>query len=807
VPGISKIILTFLSLFAVAANAQFYTVSGKVSNSALEPIAFVNVSVIDNPSLSTTTDVKGQYQLKITEGSYVLVFSMQGFSTFKLPVTVTNADVVQNAILEHETEFEGVRVQAKKTDRSLEIIRNVIQNKYRYMYTGAYTVDAYIKATQSEQVQKKKKDTSSAVLPSQLDMAEVYLTMHQAPPGKLKEERTGVTIRGNQEGLFYLTHTDGEFNFYKNLLEIPALSESPFLSPVSNSGIIAYKYKMLKVYRENGVRYYKIKIQPGALGNALVSGEIIIQDSVWAIHSLTLSFPKYHMAEYDFFEVSQEYELNDSLYYLKKQQFIYNARYGKTKSSGRTAVYYSHYTPKQAFGKKFFNNELSSTSEIAYERDSSFWNTIRQEPFTKEELSFIRKSDSAKALHSQKYWQDSVDKVYNRITFKKLLLTGQGNYKRSVERQWSFKPLMFIYLPVYIAGPRLDFWAYYDKTFKNKKAVSFFQRVNYGFQNNDIKGTTTFSKLYNPFTRGSITASAGSDFGVINPNAAWVAVFSRQNFYTQEFGSLFHRRELINGLYLGTGIEYSNRHSISNYNFDSRTDSTNLFPEGNSPVDFESYMALYGSCYISYTPFQKYIREPNQKLILGSKWPDFSVRYRKGVSVLGSTVDFDYLEYGIDQEFKIGLAGLSKYRILSGKFLNTNDLRLVDYKFQRRAGPIFFSNPLYSFQGIDSTYSTIRRFYEAHYFHRFNGALLNKIPLLKKLNLIECAGGGLLYTYERNMKYAEVFIGLEKIVRIWKERVKVGFFYVVAESNISTIQPQFKFTIEVYDKVRNKWSF
>mgnify|MGYP000394966511 FL=1 len=796
----------FFCSWTVNASAQFYHVSGKVTNSALEPIAFVNVSVLDNAALNTSTDIKGNYRLQITEGSYVLVFTMEGFKTLKLPVTISQGDVIQNVILElEETEFRGAVVVGKKVDRSVEIIKYAIQNKYKYMYSDPYTIDAYIKATQSEENKPKKKDTIKQE--AQLNMAEVYLTLHHAPPDKIKEERTGVTIRGSKEDLFYLTHTDGDFNFYKNLVEIPALSESPVLSPISNSGVIAYKYKMVKVFRENGIKYYRIRVQPGVLGNALVTGEIVIRDSLWSIHSLTLSFPKYHMAEYDFFEVSQEYEMNDSQYLLKKQEFIYRARYGKSKSSGRTVVYYSNYVPKKVFKKRFFNTEVSSTEQMAYERDSSFWNTIRKEPFTREELNFIRKNDSFLALKSQKHWQDSVDREYNRITYKKLLFTGQGNYKRDNEREWSFKPLIFAYLPVYIAGPRIDYWVYYEKTNKNKRSFNIFQRVNYGLMNKDLKGTTTVSKLYNPFTRGFVTATVGSDFGIINPYEAWITVFSRKNFYVQDFASIFHRRELINGLFLGTGLEYSNRHSINDYIFDKRADSTNFYPEGNTPVDFEPYMALYAYGYLSYTPFQKYIREPYQKLILGSKWPEFIVRYRKGLNILGSTVNFDYLEYGIEQEFKLGLAGISKYRVASGAFTNTNDLRLVDYKFQRRAGPIFFSNPLYSFQGIDSTYSTIKRFYEGHYLHRFNGALLNKIPLIKKLNLIECAGGGLLYTHERNMRYIEAFVGLEKIVRFWKERIKVGLFYVVSESNVSAIRPQLKFTIEVYDKVRNKWGY
>ena len=54
-------------------------------------------------------------------------------------------------------------------------------------------------------------------------------------------------------------------------------------------------------------------------------------------------------------------------------------------------------------------------------------------------------------------------------------------------------------------------------------------------------------------------------------------------------------------------------------------------------------------------------------------------------------------------------------------------------------------NPENQFQMLDSTLPLKKRFYQAHMIHEFNGALINKIPLLKKLQLREIAGGGALF--------------------------------------------------------------
>ena len=161
----------------------------------------------------------------------------------------------------------------------------------------------------------------------------------------------------------------------------------------------------------------------------------------------------------------------------------------------------------------------------------------------------------------------------------------------------------------------------------------------------------------------------------------------------------------------------------------------------------------------------------------------------------------------MEWDFKIGLAGNSKLFLNSGKFYNTKELQFIDYKFQNRIGPVFFANPLYAFQALDSTYVTLNRFYNAHYFHRFNGALLNKVPLLKLLQLNESAGGGLLYSKEHSLFYFEVFAGIDKQFTLFSERARIGLYVVQAISNNFKSTPQLKFTIDVYDRVANKWNY
>jgi hypothetical protein len=229
----------------------------------------------------------------------------------------------------------------------------------------------------------------------------------------------------------------------------------------------------------------------------------------------------------------------------------------------------------------------------------------------------------------------------------------------------------------------------------------------------------------------------------------------------------------------------------------------------NQPVHFSPYNAFYGRVRLQYTPFQRYLREPKEKIILSSSWPTFFINLRKGIpGVFNSKVNFDYLEFGIEQQIKIGLLGISNYKIKSGSFINTKDLRMVDYQFQRQGDPILFMNPQEAFQALDSTFPVFKRFYQAHYVHEFNGAFLNRIPLLKKLQLREIAGSGFLISPERNLRYVEAFAGIERVFK-WPfdplTKFKLGIYIVGSAANKFSNPLQLKIGLTTWDKQRNKW--
>ena len=424
-------------------------------------------------------------------------------------------------------------------------------------------------------------------------------------------------------------------------------------------------------------------------------------------------------------------------------------------------------------------------------------------------MKFIIKSDSAyRATHSQHYL-DSIDHRTNKITALKLLFLGQEHYNRKKERTLSFDPVISMFRPFLPGGTRFNIGAGYYKLFESKKFISINGDINYGFLNRDFMGSLVLTHRYNPFSNGYITANAGRDFELIFIGDAFVNLFRRSNFYLKNSVEFEHGLEIINGLVLRNKFEFAERQSIDQLKLSRQfekyvKDTVSGF--NNEPIKFDPYNAFTASVILEYTPFSMYIREPHQKIILGSKYPTLYAKWKKGIpDLFKSEVDYDYLEFGLFQKLKLGLAGISQYHISSGQFLNQKSLKSIDYKFISRGNPYLFNNPLLSFQALDSTFAIFKRFYEGHYIHHFNGSILNKLPIVKKLKLLEVAGGGVLYIPSGNLKYAEAYVGIEKIIPLFREKFKIGTYYVVSAANKANNPMQLKFGLDLFDKRKNSW--
>ncbi len=808
------VVLLATIALSFGAAAQYYRVSGIVTDSSKQPLGLASVQVKER-NIGILTREDGTFDFQLERGNYDMLISMVGFKSKVVTLNITNEDIKEIIVMElvESASLGEVVVKAKLRDRSEDIIRNVIRHKEALRdAAGNYSVNMYIKALQQDSIKKKTKPTELPVGDvdfNQISMAEISLRFDQGPGDQIKEERLGVKKNGNTESLFYLTATDGDFNIYNNLLKAPTISRIPFISPISYSGLAAYKFKMVKIDRTGPKRIYTISVKPRLLSNATIEGELTIVDSLWVVTKAEFRLSTAHLPEYDFFEVLQQYsKVNDTAWMLNRQQFNYYTKAKGGKRYGQTTVAYSKYELNKNFRRGYFGNEISVTSMEAYQKDSAFWSTVRREPFSKIEALYTRYQDSMYKVRTSDYYLDSMDAVLNKITWSKMLIFGQMFNDHRKERTWVLPPITSVFQPFQFGGSRLQVAASYKKTFRSRKDITITGIVSYGFRNKDVNGSLSMERKYNPFNRGFYSLSVGREFQNFFPGDAWVNMLKRSNIYLNNSIEVGHGLEIVNGLFITNHLEVALRRSVADYKINDDSPLDDILDD-NKPVEFEPYNAFYYKVRLQYTPGQKYLREPREKIIIGSRWPTFYVQWRKGIpDVFKSEIDFDYLEFGIQQKIKMGPLGVLSYTVKTGDFPNRKDLRLVDYQYQRRGDPLFFQMPHKVFQALDSTFPVFKRYYQGNFVQEFNGSLISKIPFMSKLKLQEIAGAGFLIAPERDLRYGEVFAGIEKVFNSPinpLSKLKIGVYIVASVANKFNNPVQFKIGITSWDRFKNRW--
>ena len=823
------LILLFLCLTNLTSLVaqRYFNLSGKITDSIGQAISGANIR-LRNENFGTATDDKGYFKLKLEEGYYEISISAVGYvnQTFKSPV---NKDLSVNIILiEKQTSLKEIQVSKKRYDPSWDIIQNVVENRKNFNKgLTNYKCLGYIKASDifvKDSARKTNRENAKwkpplnsdslnaelqnlgPIMPN-MNFGEVDFTKYWGAPHKLKEERQGVRLIGDKRALYFLSITEGQFDFYRNQVDIGRLASIHYISPFSPGSNVSYKFRFVRSYYEGQRKIYCIKVSPRKIGNALFDGEVEIYDSLWVIKKVDLVLNPNPLIKYNSFRIVQNYVLaQDGFIYLQNQKFNYTKLAKNGQRQGETSVNYFNYSANISLPNRFFGNELSSVSDSAYKRNEEWWKNNRRDSLTKSESEFVRFSDSLNLVKTSKRYLDSIDGVFNKLTFIKLFWWGQGHINRDKKIRVNFAPIISMLQPGSIGGFRAGYYANINKKFKSMQSIRINPYAHYSFINNDLKGSVFFTHLYNPLKRQRYYVYAAREFMMVNPFEAYINMFRRSNYFDQTRLQLGHELELINGMYFNAYITFSNRHDLSKYKFWPYADS--IFKTNNTPIYFKTHNSSELRFILSYTPKQQYVKEPLEKIILGSKFPTFSILYNQGVhGLFNSAVDFTYIQASVNQSINLGRLGIGRYSIIGGKFFDTAILPVVDYKYQRRGDPYLLRNPLGSFQLLPATFPTFDWYLEAHYWHDFNGFLTSGVPLLKKLAINASAGSSILWTLDNKVRHIEICYGLNRVFRLLRSTLKIGVYYANGYNNNGHFYQGFKFSFENYNVRDNSWSF
>jgi hypothetical protein len=829
----SHIVLLCLTLFSLGQttlNAQVIT--GRMTNEFQEPLPYANVYV-QQLQTGTVSDDEGYYELRLdVEGEYNLVFSSLGYESKSERVLLVGDTAWVNVQLSTSAiELAEIVVSANERDPAFAIIKKVIEHKDQQLKAAeSYRTKIYLKAVEENQQQGSvyekvpvttvdvsvpdvdpfaAESTAQKQLLNGLNLVEMELTLNYQYPRQYKEERSAYQAYGNTNGLYIPVFAEADFNFYRNLVYLPGISDAPVISPLSNNAILSYKYELEGSEYQNGRHINRIKVIPRKEGNSTVKGTIWIVENEWTIQKLELELPVGTLLFSDKFSIEQSYtQVGDSLWIVDRQAFNYTTKQGKRNTFvGSTVLRYSDYEHNYAFPEKFFGNEVAVTTRDAYERDGAYWAGTRTEALAAREAQLIHLRDSIQAVHNSPAYRDSVEARYNRISLLEVAWEGIG------VRNWREKSHIYIgsiasmldFSPVggWRVGPYLSRF----KRYKSGRIWSNSGSVNFGLRNQDLQGDFSSWFRYDPFRLGNISISGGRSFEAINQYDAYLNLLRPSNYTLRDALRLTHDIELLNGLRLFSSFSWNDRRPITDYDVASFLE--NVVDDGDNLIDFERYQAFISTNVLSYTPGQRYMREPDRKVILGSKWPTISLLHRRGWDqTLGSDIRFDYVEAALEQEILLGPLGNTHYRAQIGQFVNTDDLRFIDWKQFRESDPFLYSNPLNSFQSLDTSLTTTNLHFELHFIHHFNGAIINNIPLLKKTRIKTVAGGGVLWLQDNDYRHQEVFAGLERVFKIGtRRRLRVGVFGVLADANDRKPDTAFKISFDLIDVWKRDWSY
>lgn len=811
----------FLILLPILVFSQnTYTVSGKILGKDGKPLSYIGISTY-NFEMGTLSDADGKYLLKLPEGQQILRIKSMGYKDI-LDTIMLAANVERNYGMEEEDlTLEDVFITGDGRDPAYGIIQKAIDKKKQnsppfaeYQY-NAYTktVISFPKTFQADSLDldlsslfgakskgkndKKKKKPSAeeeAYMKSKiLYLSETVSDVYIKAPEKAKEVITSSRTSGESEDFSLFGNLVTNINIYDNRINIEDDDSRGIISPISDNAMFYYDYKLVGVGKENGIKYYKIKLIPKRQFDPIFFGWVYIADSTFAVKEIDVRCSKdQQLAMMDSLRLHQQFihYSNNWLPINTLMAFVFSFDVGALKIpiNGFSTSVLSDFNTKPTFTSRFFNSELISVADSALEKSRSYWEEIRPIPLTLAESFDYRLKDSLERARKSPVYLDSLQRKQNKIKVLALLTTGQLFHYYSANATLQIKPLIEAVGFNPMEGGFINATAIYTKKWQSKRVWEIEPVLRYGFANKKFSYQLRTKFLTNPKWKESVELEGGDyvhQFGnivQIDPHIATLTALYRKKshirLYQQKFVSLTYQREILNGLKFKGNIGYFDRTGLnqnnSNYSWSKKHRNDTylpniagngmnlLFPVSNQLPDFQRNKALIAEVTLSYRPGMKYISVPHERIELGSKFPLLSATYTQAFSMGANSADFQKVQVSISNETSLGIFGNSKWKVSAGKFLSARNVYFTDL-FHYKGNETYVH-----FEGYEAFYlmpyyrfASTATYVEAHWEHNFNGFLLNKIPYIRKLKFDEYVGLHGLYQMNDN-PYLELNVGLEK---------------------------------------------
>lgn len=352
------------------------------------------------------------------------------------------------------------------------------------------------------------------------------------------------------------------------------------------------------------------------------------------------------------------------------------------------------------------SNQTLVVDSIAKTRDSLFWVKIRPVPLTLDEIQSEIRADSINLAKKEEAKKDSLKKEgikkskfslgdlltdqslkwgkHTRLLYRSPL---QNNFFNTVEGIAMFGGLgLKKYIPI---SKEDSLQKVAQKQSIYRKSWELLPVVRYSFAREKWSGKVHFLYQYNRKSEfrlegGRYVEQLNNDRPILPIVNSLMTLFLEQNLmklYEHDFVRLNWQHRFSDAFSLESRLTYAQRTMLqnnSNYklinrpNHEYTSNAPRTTSEGRG--SFDAHHAVTLDVQGSLKPFLKYSVYNGRKRVIDKSSSTFSMRYRKGLNILGSETNFDQLEAGYRHSGSIGQRADWDLLIKAGVFLNQESL-------------------------------------------------------------------------------------------------------------------------------------
>lgn len=746
-----KSIVFLLLLTSFLVNAQL-TLKGKVVDEYNNPMPFVNV-FLQGTTFGTTTSDDGTFFLKAKKFRGTLEVSFVGFQT--QTIKVNKRTKYLNIVLK-----EGVNVLEevivvtkpkkrlkKKENPAYRILKEIWKRKRK---NGLDLVDYYqykehtaieiglnnLDTTFIKRVFKKEYDEIIKEVQYDSDGINYYVPIYMSEEvskvygnNKLPKIRKDIEAE-KQEGLGAqgfvfdrMSNTFRNIDVFKNNI---TLLRKSFVSPLSTDGFATYDYVLHDSIVKNNKKLYSVYFFPIRDQDLAFKGNFWVADKDFSIKKLRMQVVK--GANLNFVRgltFEKEFEVrNDSIYIPTKNAYEGDFTLVDKNDSNKgltikKTITYDKYLLDKPLPASFYDLKLEKIRPDQYTRDTTYWSKVDNQ----------QNKDTYKLIKSVK-GKKKIKKLTGLIN---TLASGYVNLPGNIQ----VGPFWTAFAQNEIEGFRTKIGL---RTFKTKDdRFRLSGHIAYGFKDKKIKYGAEAQYLLSYKPRISTSIAYQNDIEqlgsvLLNTNQLLgrsfgsTALFSRgNNFFlsnVEKYAANFDYA-IDKNFHVGFNFSRANITSASPENF-----SISYLNEGGSLKD--RVVDTASDIYVTFTPGRFVYGLGVQQRFGKNIFPTIVVNYRHGYKgAFGGTHEYDKVQIKYNQPILLGKFGLLDATVEGGKTFGTVPVSLLS--------PIPANQ---SFSLVKNTFALIN-YYDfvvdtyaaAHFEHHFNGFILNRIPLIKKLKL------------------------------------------------------------------------